>query len=261
MNEVSSQPDCDGRLRRLFAPHIESFDYALDAGLEQAVAALEPEEVAHPSADSRPLCFWLESVAVARPMRTDHGTIQGGERLWPSECRTRGLTYRGALHATLCRRLGDGDVERLQVRLGAVPVMVGSKRCHLRELSAASLVRRHEEATECGGYFIVNGNERLIRLLVVPRRNHVVAISRPTYRNRGPGFTQYATVIRCARPDQSSQTVALHLLEGGDAKLRLTVSKQEFFVPLVLLLIRPPLNRTCWLPLKRLPSKKGLKLC
>ena len=85
--------------------------------LEQAVAALEPEEVAHPSADSRPLCFWLESVAVARPMRTDHGTIQGGERLWPSECRTRGLTYRGALHATLCRRLGDGDVERLQVRL------------------------------------------------------------------------------------------------------------------------------------------------
>ena len=92
MNEVSSQPDCDGRLRRLFAPHIESFDYALDAGLEQAVAALEPEEVAHPSADSRPLCFWLESVAVARPMRTDHGTIQGGERLWPSECRTRGLT-------------------------------------------------------------------------------------------------------------------------------------------------------------------------
>ena len=80
MNEVSSQPDCDGRLRRLFAPHIESFDYALDAGLEQAVAALEPEEVAHPSADSRPLCFWLESVAVARPMRTDHGTIQGGER-------------------------------------------------------------------------------------------------------------------------------------------------------------------------------------
>ena len=106
MNEVSSQPDCDGRLRRLFAPHIESFDYALDAGLEQAVAALEPEEVAHPSADSRPLCFWLESVAVARPMRTDHGTIQGGERLWPSECRTRGLTYRGALHATLCRRLG-----------------------------------------------------------------------------------------------------------------------------------------------------------
>ena len=241
MNEVSSQPDCDGRLRRLFVPHIESFDYALDAGLEQAVAALEPEEVAHPSADSRPLCFWLESVAVARPMRTDHGTIQGGERLWPSECRTRGLTYRGALHATLCRRLGDGDVERLQVRLGAVPVMVGSKRCHLRELSAASLVRRHEEATECGGYFIVNGNERLIRLLVVPRRNHVVAISRPTYRNRGPGFTQYATVIRCARPDQSSQTVALHLLEGGDAKLRLTVSKQEFFVPLVLLLraLRP----------------------
>ena len=139
-------------------------------------------------------------------MRTDHGTIQGGERLWPSECRTRGLACRGALHATLCRRLGDGDVERLQVRLGAVPVMVGSKRCHLRELSAASLVRRHEEATECGGYFIVNGNERLIRLLVVPRRNHVVAISRPTYRNRGPGFTQYATVIRCARPDQSSRS-------------------------------------------------------
>ena len=226
MNEVSSQPDCDGRLRRLFAPHIESFDYALDAGLEQAVAALEPEEVAHPSADSTTVLLAGVGSGADRCARTTaryrvasgYGRVNAARAAHVPRCPAcdtvpaAGRRRCGAPASAPRRSAGDGRLETVSPA----------------RTVGGFLVRRHEEATECGGYFIVNGNERLIRLLVVPRRNHVVAISRPTYRNRGPGFTQYATVIRCARPDQSSQTVALHLLEGGDAKLRLTVSKQEF---------------------------------
>ena len=42
-----------------------------------------------------------------------------------------------------------------------------------------------EESDELGGYFIVNGIEKLIRMLIVQRRNHPMAIIRPSFGNRG----------------------------------------------------------------------------
>jgi DNA-directed RNA polymerase beta subunit len=37
------------------------------------------------------------------------------------------------------------------------------------------LVEAKEESEELGGYFIVNGIEKLIRMLIVQRRNHPMA--------------------------------------------------------------------------------------
>lgn len=74
--------------------------------------------------------------------------------------------------------------------------MVRSSRCHLQHLTQKELVARKEEALEFGGYFIVNGIEKLIRLLIVPRRNFVMALKRSAYLNRGPVYTDKATVIR-----------------------------------------------------------------
>lgn len=51
--------------------------------------------------------------------------------------------------------------------LGDLPIMVCSARCRLRGKGPEEMVALREEATECGGYFIVNGIERIIRLLQV----------------------------------------------------------------------------------------------
>jgi DNA-directed RNA polymerase I subunit RPA2 len=103
-------------------------------------------------------------------------------------------------------------------------------------MSSAELVRHHEEPEEFGGYFIVNGNERLIRYLVLPRRNHVISLLRPSFSNRGPSYTQYAVQIRCVRPDQTSVTNTLHYLSNGSAMLRFTWRKQEYLIPIMLVL-------------------------
>jgi len=50
-------------------------------------------------------------------------------------------------------------------------------------MSSAELVAHHEEPEEFGGYFIINGNERLIHYLILPRRNQVIALSRPSFTN------------------------------------------------------------------------------
>jgi DNA-directed RNA polymerase I subunit RPA2 len=53
--------------------------------------------------------------------------------------------------------------------------MIRSNNCHLGGLNEEELVKKHEDMTEFGGYFIINGNERLIRLLVQTKRNYPIA--------------------------------------------------------------------------------------
>jgi DNA-directed RNA polymerase I subunit RPA2 len=103
-------------------------------------------------------------------------------------------------------------------------------------MAPAQLVHRNEEAEEMGGYFIINGNERLIRFLITPRRNHVVSLVRNSLANRGLFYTQFGVQIRCVRPDQSSQTNTLHYLSNGGATLRFSWRKAEYMVPVVMIL-------------------------
>ena len=53
--------------------------------------------------------------------------------------------------------------------MGYIPIMLRSMACHLHGLSPAELVKRGEHEQEWGGYFIVGGHERLIRMLQTTR--------------------------------------------------------------------------------------------
>ncbi len=48
-----------------------------------------------------------------------------------------------------------------------------------------------------GGYFICNGIERIIRLLILQRRHYIMALRRSAYQKRGSNYTDSATLIRC----------------------------------------------------------------
>ena len=111
-----------------------------------------------------------------------------------------------------------------------------SMRCNIRDLPSSQLVKHGEESTSFGGYFIVNGNEKLIRYLIVPRRHHPLALYRPSFTNRGVAYTPYGCQIRCVRPDQSAMTNTVHYLANGGATLRFTWRKSEYMIPLVLVL-------------------------
>jgi DNA-directed RNA polymerase I subunit RPA2 len=120
--------------------------------------------------------------------------------------------------------------------MGVIPVMLKSARCHLQHMSRAQLLAKHEEAEEQGGTFIVNGIDRLIRLLIVPRRHYPTAVVRPAFGKRGAEYSNLAVQMRCVKPDQSSKTVTLHYLHNGSINLRFSYRKQEYFIPVVLLL-------------------------
>lgn len=94
------------------------------------------------------------------------------------------------------------------------------------------------QTNEFGGYFLVSGNERCVRMLQIPRRNHPSAIQRSNYRNRGPTYTDLGVAIRCARHngDQSSVTNTVHYLTTGGATLKFVARKQEFLIPAILII-------------------------
>ncbi|EGG16401.1 RNA polymerase I [Cavenderia fasciculata] len=114
--------------------------------------------------------------------------------------------------------------------------MVRSRLCHLEGLTPDELVSNHEEAMEMGGYFVVNGNEKLIRMLVANKGNHPVALQRKGWTSRGPGYTKYGITIRSVLPDRTSMTNALHYLADGQVTYRFLYKRHEYFLPVAMLL-------------------------
>ncbi|KAJ1636819.1 hypothetical protein T492DRAFT_956430 [Pavlovales sp. CCMP2436] len=228
------------RLTELLVPHVASFDYFLEEGLRAAVDCLPPTFLYLQQGGV--IKWWFKEVYVGYPTKNEDCS---DSRMFPTEARQRGLSYRAPLMARICVRTDEGAVVELERKLGSLPIMVRSSKCHLRGLTQQQLLERHEEAHEAGGYFICNGNERAIRLLIVPRRQHLLALVRPTFKNRGTDFTDRAVQMRCVRTDQSSVTVALHYLHTGNCMLRFTLRKSEYFVPVALVLkaLRPCTDR------------------
>ncbi|PVU99155.1 hypothetical protein BB559_000950 [Furculomyces boomerangus] len=235
-------------LQKLGAPHIDSFNKIWESSgknlpplIDLAVADIGKVTVYDKKVDKstgkygNKLTYWFENVELFRP---SHGgkDVTAGRNIYPSECRERASTYKGKLVARLHWSVNDGEVNVETKSLGFLPVMVKSNRCNIQGMGPREHIKHHEEAEEFGGYFIVNGGEKIIRMLIAPRRNHVTAIVRPSYSNRGPTFTSYATQIRCARKDQTSSSTTLHYLTSGNLMFRFSWYKQEYLIPVSLLL-------------------------
>jgi DNA-directed RNA polymerase I subunit RPA2 len=153
------------RLRRLTAPHVESFDYFLDEGLAQGVKAIEPAEldIIDPGvlrndrksidfSEVSTVKFWVENARVGKPIKSSPGG-SSRQNLLPKECRERSMMYAGPLRANFCfqvikRRNGaefPQSVVRLPKDFGNIPIMVGSKACHLYKTTPKQLSKLREE--------------------------------------------------------------------------------------------------------------------
>eukprot|EP01128_Nolandella_sp_AFSM9_P002490 TRINITY_DN12860_c0_g1_i1.p1 TRINITY_DN12860_c0_g1~~TRINITY_DN12860_c0_g1_i1.p1 ORF type:complete len:1162 (-),score=271.11 TRINITY_DN12860_c0_g1_i1:50-3343(-) len=164
-----------------------------------------------------------------------------GVRLYPYECRQAGISYGGAMQVKVAVSVLSKDgvlIKTMEVNrnVGRLPIMVSSRLCNLLDYSPQEMIRMGEEANEVGGYFIVNGNEKIVRLLIGQRRNYPMCFTRSNYSKSGPNFSEHAINIRCVRPDQSSQSFTLHYLNNGDCMLRFAIRKQSFFLPVLLVL-------------------------
>ncbi|KAF9584296.1 DNA-directed RNA polymerase I subunit rpa2 [Lunasporangiospora selenospora] len=230
-------------LQELVAPHIESFNALMDFGNKTGLLDLALQDIGPKAVFDKKdgglgnkLTFWVDEIMLSKPALPEKERYSTTRQIYPTEARERLNTYKGKMQAKLAWRVNDGPVVVETKDMGMVPVMIRSNRCNLEGAFPKELVRHHEESEEFGGYFLVNGIEKLIRLLIVPRRNHVIALIRPSFTNRGPTYSHYGTAIRCTRLDQTSQTNTVHYLTDGGSMLRFAWRKQEYLVPTMLIL-------------------------
>ncbi|CAD7924526.1 unnamed protein product [Amoebophrya sp. A120] len=244
--------------------HVGSFNMMLDHILPEMANEIIPIEVPvnNDSETSKPgsasasskikitnktntavgLRIGVEKITIDKPMKKDHNMLPSNgkstKNVLPSDCREGHFTYSGKCTVTFyTQRVGDDSTSRqcFNVECGNVPIMVGSKVCHLHNLSPAEMVKAREDETERGGYFVMNGNERVIRLLIMPKANQLLAIERGSFTNRGDLYTKHAVQIRCMRKDLTTLTNTLHYCRDGTCFFRFSHSKNEFLIPMLVI--------------------------
>ena len=221
------------KLQHLVSGHVDSYSYFLQDGLQESINDIIPLDM---KLDTQNIYIriGINEVQVGNPSRANEDTEK---KFTPREARERGLSYTGSMLASYEVNITHGSqVSSMNFtsRLGDLPIMVMSEKCNLHGCGPQALIAYGEEENEMGGYFIMNGIERVIRLLQVPHRNHALAIQRSSYRNRGNSYSDKGVAMRCTRADQSSITVTMHYLNDGGATLRFVARKQEFLLPVIL---------------------------
>merc|ERR1719431_1238580 len=120
--------------------------------------------------------------------------------------------------------------------MGHIPIMLRSMACHLHGMTPAELVKKGEHEQEWGGYFIVGGHERLIRMLQTTRRNYPIAMQRSSWKNRGANFSDMGVLLECGKRDLTTTKNVVHYVTTGNIRFMFSVNKELFFVPVVLVL-------------------------
>ncbi len=81
--------------------------------------------------------------------------------LTPSEARIRSLTYSSPINIEITIKQA-GQIDSQEVEIGKIPIIVKSDACNLANLKKEQLIEEYIDPKDPGGYFIINGNERII---------------------------------------------------------------------------------------------------
>ncbi|UMM10247.1 hypothetical protein L5515_000112 [Caenorhabditis briggsae] len=219
--------DCD-----IASYHVSSFDFLVTDGCQLAAQAIPAEKFRLKNGDNVTMKF--TSAQLHKP------TLDSGAKLtsdtlplYPAECRQRGMTYAGNLKVNIDVHVNETRLDIIETILGKVPIMLRSEGCHLRGMSRKQLVAAGEEPIEKGGYFIVNGSEKVIRLLIANRRNFPIAIIRKTFKEKGKLFSEFGVMMRSVKENHTAVMMTMHYLDTGTMQLALQFRREIFYIPMM----------------------------
>lgn len=92
----------------------------------------------------------------------------------PSEARIRNLTYASPMYIEMTPILNGIESETIWVNFGDLPIMLKSKMCPLSTMTDKELIEAGESPDDPGGYFIINGTERVLVLIEEIAPNRVI---------------------------------------------------------------------------------------
>lgn len=184
-----------------FVEHqIKSFNEFIDFRLQRIIDEIGEIELETP--ELAEFKIRLGKVRIPKPnVKEADGAVR---EITPTEARIRDLTYSSPLFVEMIPVINGVEQEPQEVKLGELPVMVKSKLCVLDGLTEEQLVEAGEDPKDPGGYFIINGTERVIVMV------EEVLSNRPVVETKGENQTARIN-------SEASGFVQRHLIErkGG----------------------------------------------
>lgn len=147
--------------------HIRSYNDFIDHGLQSVV-----DEIKEIKPELEGFKIKLGKISLQEPIiREADGSTR---KLYPYEARLRDRTYSAPLNLEMTSVYNDKEEDTLDVTIGRMPVMLKSKICLLNSLTGDELKVHKEDPQDPGGYFVINGTERVLVLIEDLASNRVL---------------------------------------------------------------------------------------
>ena len=156
------------KVKGLVKQHLDSFNYFTDVELKKILEA--NKRITIDEYDD----FFLEylDIRVQKPDIIDTGGLP--EKITPHECRLRDLTYSAPIHVDVRYTCQNQIIVKRNIEIGRIPIMLGSNKCLLYNMSHAQLMKHGECPHDPGGYFIVRGTEKVILIHEQISKNRII---------------------------------------------------------------------------------------
>jgi DNA-directed RNA polymerase subunit B len=152
------------RDKGLVRQHLDSYNEFIDRGLQEVIDEIGeiPIEVPESPYKVKLGQIWIidPQTRITGPYTTE---VDGTKHeIYPMEGRLRNLTYAAPVALEMTPVIDGREQDTELVYIGNIPVMLKSKLCFLSQLSREELIACGEDPDDPGGYFVVNGSERVI---------------------------------------------------------------------------------------------------
>ncbi|MBU1202321.1 MAG: DNA-directed RNA polymerase subunit B'' [Nanoarchaeota archaeon] len=139
---------------------LNSFNLFIDKELQKIIDEnkdIEPT-IIPPNVDE--FKIKLDKIWVTKPEITE---ADGSKRaIYPIEARLRKLSYSAPIFIEISSHINGVQKETFKTQIGNMPIMLKSNYCHLEGLNYKELIEKGEDPDDSGGYFIINGTEKII---------------------------------------------------------------------------------------------------
>ncbi|MCW4052046.1 MAG: DNA-directed RNA polymerase subunit B'', partial [Candidatus Bathyarchaeota archaeon] len=148
----------------LVRQHLDSYNKFIDQGLQEIIDEMDAIQIELPE---NPYKIKLGQAWVIDPQTRISGPyvteVDGTKHeIFPMEGRFRNLPYVAPVAVEMTPIIDGREMDTELVLIGDIPVMLKSKLCILSQLQPDELILQGEDPNDPGGYFLINGSERVI---------------------------------------------------------------------------------------------------
>lgn len=163
------------KVKGLVKQHIDSYNYLIETEIKDIMNA---NKFVRSDVDNK---FFLEytNIWIGKPDRNEFDDRMPLCGVTPNECRLRDMTYSAPILVDVRYTRSGRLVARKGLCIGRMPVMLRSSLCVLSGKSDKRLAFMNECALDPGGYFIVNGTEKVILVQEQLSKNRVIVEADP----------------------------------------------------------------------------------